>query len=124
MDDRLVQIKLPPRGDKCVVKGCEWHTDQVFFFGKICPECYAFITGRPGGEFSQAFRNAMGAASIVLRDKQPVASKILESYARGDLKYFKRSNENRTGDSQHAEGTETGRFDCSKPNVSGRPKRS
>ena len=91
----LVQIKLPPHGRRCIVKDCQTWTSQVLFFGEICPECYAFITGRPGGEWSQAFRNAMGAAGTLLREHSThlMAGKLLLNYHTGVLQYWKRMDQ-------------------------------
>ncbi len=96
MSEDLVQIRPAQRKKECVVKDCKASSSAgVIFFGDLCCDCYAFVAGYSGGENSQAFRNAMGCAGAILRERSihVVASQILMNYHKGVLKWRKRPEE-------------------------------
>jgi hypothetical protein len=77
-----------PQEKKCLA----WNCSEQAVFGELCADCRAFVMGDDGGERSQAFRNAMGAAGTLLRERSTHlnASRILSDYHKGKLTWWKR----------------------------------
>lgn len=59
-------VKLRDRR-RCVVPGCENHTDQGDFIGDFCMPCYLYVAGRTQSTDSQAYRNELKRSEDRLR---------------------------------------------------------